>query len=240
MAARTTGNYLDLMRHALGKTPDSRHSLIQTLNDAGHALVASHMWSWRVAPPTIIPILADQTFVTLPEDFGQAVDLSIDNSQTLRIVQTSIQDIQRRRSWGQFDALVLFITFDTADAVVTDDENLRHRRAEIYPAQSADRADVTLVYRRGWVDLDENDTGRVPAIPRNFERALVLFARSFAVDIENQIDPYENMALFGANGEIERLKREDAGRQVDYGRPLHDVLARGRGVRYPHRRITRA
>jgi len=87
--------------------------------------------------------------------------------------------------------------------------------------------------------MDEADGDRVPLIPRDWERSLVLFSRSFAVDAENQIDPYENQALFGPMGEIQRLKEADALKQVNRGRPLANVLSRGRDVYYPHRRIAR-
>lgn len=237
--ARTTTQYLDLMKHALGKIPDSRHRLIDTLNDAGRALVNAHPWSWRVSPPVMLPIVANQTWVELPEDFGQMRDIYTTASQVFSVRETTLRDINNRRNWDDYDAGIMYITFEGSDRQQTNDAGQPHRRAEIYPAQPTARTDIMLVYHRNWVDLDEDDGDRVPEIPANFERSLVLFARAFAVDIENQVSPYESEALFGPTGEIARLVFEDGGRQVDRGRPVHSVRASGRPrALYPHQRIS--
>lgn len=236
--ARTTQDYLDLMRHALGKTPQARHKLIDTLNDAGRALVTAHTWTWRTSRPTMLPIPAGQEYVVLPADFGQVVSIYTKNSQLFRVMQTSLDDIGNRRNWDDFDPGVLYISFDGSDTQITDDQSQPHRRAEIYPAQDTARNDVEMIYLRTWVDLTEANNSAVPNIPPEFERSLVLFARAFAVDIENQVEPYERQALFGPSGEIGRLMMEDANRQRTQGRPQHSVTASSRsGYRYPHRRI---
>lgn len=236
---RTTKDYIDLMKHALGKTPDARHSLIHTLNDAGRALVNEHPWSWRTRTNQALTLVAGQNYVTLPDDFGELIDIQVENAQTYTVIPTSLADINRRRSWGQYDALTLFIAFEEGYQGPTDEDGILQNRAQVYPTPDTDRSDIIINYQAKWADLDEADTDRVPAIPRDWERSLVLFARSFAVDIENQTDPYENQALFGPAGEIQRLKTADAGRQVNRGKPLHNVLSAGGGAYYPHRRISR-
>lgn len=239
---RTTEDYLNMMRHALGKTPtatgNKAHKLIHDLNDAGRALVNQHPWSWRTRTRFPVELIADQPFVVLPEDFGEVIDVSTEGGTSITVVQTSAADINRMRGWNQYDAYSLHIAFEDAFEDPTGD-GVSQLRAQIFPTPAADRNDVFLTYRASWVDLDEDDLKRVPVIPRDWERSLVLFARSFAIDIENQTDPYENQALFGPAGEIARLKMHDAGRQNDYGLPRHDVLARGKGVVRPHRSISR-
>lgn len=237
--ARTVKAYLDLMRHALGKSPAAGHVLIDTFNDAGRALVNAHTWRWRNSPPVLLPIEANLDYVLLPADFGQIKALHTENSQVFQVIQTTMEDIQRRRNWQEYDPGALFISFDASDRQLYDDNHQPHRRAEIYPRQSAARSDVSMTYLRTWIDMSEHDENRVPEIPASWERSLVLFARAFAVDIENQVQPYENQALFGPSGEIARLIAEDAGRQTNFGRPKHSVMAstRGRAYLYPHRRI---
>lgn len=240
---RTTDDYLNMMRHALGKTPQSTgskaHLLIHDLNDAGRALVNSYAWSWRTRNNVALNLIADQKFVVLPDDFGQIIDIYAENAQTYVVHQTSLADINRMRAWGQYDARNLYIAFEDAYEASNDSDGVLQNRAEIYPTPSSDRSDITISYRSKWVDMSSSDPDRVPLIPRDWERSLVLFARSFAVDIENQISPYENEALFGPSGEIARLIVEDAGRQTNHGRPLANVLANGRASLYPHRRISR-
>lgn len=239
---RTTEDYVNMMRHALGKTPtqtgNKAHKLIQDLNDAGRALVNDHPWSWRTRTRCPLDLIANQPFVDLPEDFGEVIDVSTEGGTSITVVQTSIQDINRFRQWNQYDAYSLHIAFKDAFEEPTGD-GVNQLRAQIFPTPAADRSDVYLTYRASWVDLDESDLNRVPVIPRDWERSLVLFSRSFAIDIENQVDPYENQALFGPSGELARLRTHDASRQSDYGLPRHDVLSRGKGVVRPHRSISR-
>jgi len=240
---RTTEDYLNMMRHALGKTTTETgikaHKLIHDLNDAGRALVNAHPWSWRTRAGVAVEQIADQPFVVLPEDFGHLIDIQATNAQTYRVNPTSLADINRLRAWGQYDAQNLYIAFEDAYEADDDSSGVKQNRAEIFPTPTFTRDDVTMSYRAKWIDMDDNDLDRVPLIPRDWERSLVLFARSFAIDIENQVDPYENQALFGPTGEIARLMRDDAHRQIDRGQPLHNVMTRGQTFRYPHRSINR-
>lgn len=236
---RTVTNYIDLMKHALGKTPDARHDLGHTFNDAGRALVNAHPWSWRTRSSVPVTLIAGQQYATLPEDFGEIVDVSATYSQTITVQQTSLADLNRRRSFGQYDAMILFVAFEDGYDGPTDTDGTQQNRMQVYPTPAADRSDILITYRAKWIDQDQTNGNRVPNIPRDWERSLILFARSFAVDIENQVDPYENQALYGPTGEVQRLIVADAGRQTNHGRPLHNVLSAGRGGYYPHRRITR-
>lgn len=235
---RTTGDYIDLMKHALGKTPDSRHLLIDDLNDAGRALVNDHPWSWRTRNNVAIEIQADSTYAILPEDFGEIIDLRVSGSLT-SVTQTSVSEINRMRAFGQFDAYSLYIAFDDGYDSTNDSDGTLQNHALIYPTQSTTRNDLTISYRAKWVDMEANDLERVPFIPRDWERSLLLFARSFAISLENQNDPYEDQALFGQTGEMQRLKLLDARRQTNFGQPSHNVLSRGRAVYRPFRSIER-
>lgn len=226
---RTTQDYLDIMAHALGKTPDSRHKLIHDLNDAGRALVLAHEWAWRTRAGVTLDIVAGQDYVELPDDFGSVVDVSVLNSTVYTIHLTTVEDINNKRAWEQFDAINLFMAFDVGADGETDQDGVEENRALIWPTPQTARSDIKLTYRKKWSDLEAEDPDRVPSIPRDFERSLVLFARSFAVDIENQVDPYENQALFGATGEIQRLILNDAGRQTNMGPPKHNVITRSYG-----------
>ncbi len=236
---RNVQSYLDLMRHALGKVPNSLHVQIDTFNDAGRALVNAHAWTWRSRPPIAVLIKADETTFQLPEDFGEMISMEIADSVEFRVIPTSVADIEMRRAVAIFDSLTLYVAFDVGGSQTTRDQSSNSRVAEIYPVQASDRTDIRLHYRATWLDCTADDTKRVPNIPRDWERSLVLFSRAFVQDIENQQDPYENKVLFGPEGEIARLKRADASKQVDMGQPLHSVMRGRGGIGRPFSTITR-
>lgn len=235
MPRRTTKDYLDLMEHGLGKTPATGHKLIDTLNDAGRALMTLHQWGWRIAPSTFLPVTVGQSWVDLPDDFGQVLSLEGFGSRGLTVKQTSIAHIQRLRSSTIYDQAVTWISFEASDLPVTDESGQRHKRAEIWPTPTEDTPDIQFSYRRAWFELDENDTTRVPAIPIEYERALLLLARAYALGVEDQVEADETRQ---AQAEIDRLIREDAGRQVNMGQPLHSVRTAGMTYQYPHHPVT--
>ncbi len=225
---RTTQDYLDMMAHALGKTPDSRHKLINTLNDAGRALVNSHEWTWKTRAGKVLELVANQDYIDLPDDFGAVISVTSVGGSPIVIHQTTVEDIANRRSWDNFDSLNLFIAFNVGGEGLTDEDGVSENRALLWPTPQTARSDLRLSYRTRWVDLEAEDPDRVPVIPRDWERSLMLFANAFAWDTENKANPYENEALFGATGEIQRLILLDAGKQSDQGRPAHSVISRSR------------
>jgi len=236
---RTTQDYLDMMGHSLGKTPDSRHKLIDTLNDAGRALVNAHEWTWKTRSGKVLELVAGQDYVDLPADFGAVLSVTSVGGSPISIHLTSIEDIAMRRAWDNYDSLNLFIAFESGSEGLTDEDGVVENQAPVWPTPASARSDLRLAYRSKWVDLESEDPDRVPVIPRDWERSLMLFANAFAWDIENKTDPYENQALFGPTGEIQRLIILDAGKQQNHGRPSHSVMARSRTAqaRRPFSRI---
>jgi hypothetical protein len=244
--ARTALDYVKDMRHALGKVPDARNNLWQRLNEAGRALVNSHPWTWRTRGPVALERVEGQSFVTLPADFEQAIDLIVPESLSFRCIQTSIQDLNARRSANQFDNFVLYIAFPFGDDQVNTQEPVTQRRAEIFPTPAATDSDVQLVYTAGWREIEDDDQSSVPNVPLTFERALGLMCRMFAMEFEDQLAPYEKEALYGpggdslrvTGGELGRLMMADGNRQTDQGQPLGGTYRGRRGGRlYPHRSI---
>lgn len=232
--------YIGLMSHALGKTPDSRHNLWDTFNRAGRALFTRHDWTWRMEGPISLPVVANQDFVVLPVDFAGEVESWIPNTGTYQFLEKcSLEKIANLRATfttniisGRF--CVYYPGWDSQDSAETEPT----RRALLYPTPTANaNPTIQLIYRRRWVNISENDNDRVPNIPSEFEQALILQSRAYAVCIENQVPPYEDGPLAV---EIARLINEDSTAQPSLGRMTGGVDRRlGRqwsgGDRYPAR-----
>ena len=218
----TLSQHLDMMRHALGKTPNSRHNLADTFNRAGRALVTSHPWAWRMRPPVTLIIPANTDRVALPADFDQVIKVTSDETLVYSVKMVDVEDIMRRRSSLIFEPLTLYIAFHVGRGQQTSTSPADDPRyAEIWPQQSTERSDIQLHYVAGWIDMDEKaDADAVPNVPANFEQALILWARKYALDLENQEQSHEAKAL---EEELVRLRMFDAGVQTQFSSPYHSV-----------------
>lgn len=232
----TLESHLNLMKHALGKTPDSRHLLIDTFNRAGNALYTYHRWSWRSKGPSTLAIPASSEQVTLPKDFGELVGISSTNTNVFQVRPTTVEDIMLMRGSQTYDSLALYIAFRVAGAPGTSTSPINeYPVAEIYPTQSTARTDVKLHYLSRWVEMDETaDPKAIPPIPAEWEQALVLMARKYAVELENQEQAFEERPL---QMELDRLINYDGTRQINLGRPMHSVRGNYQGTAYPHSRV---
>ena len=231
------GQHIDLMSHGLGKTPDSRHSLYATFNRAGRALFTRHSWTWRQQGPISLPAVADQDYIELPLNFGGELESWIPNtSGHLFLEKCSLGYLARLRATQTTNVVTgRFCIYYPGWAGQGGAEDEPTRRALLYPTPTTN-ADPTiqLIYRRRWVEVSTDDTKRVPDIPSEFEHALILLARSFAVCVENQRAPYEDGPY---QAEIARLIAEDATAQANLGRMTGGVdrrFSRSSGPgRYP-------
>lgn len=235
----TLTQHLDSMRHALGKTPNSKHRLIDSFNQAGRALFAHHEWTWKNRGPETLVIPAGASQIPLPEDFGQVVDVSVNNSTVFDVQLVSVPAIMQFRANLGYESQRMYLAFRTGSpqATLTTPANLP-KVAEVYPVQDSERTDVSIFYTAEWFDMDETTHDQaVPPIPAMWERALMLWARKNAVEIENQEQAPESGPLAR---ELEMLIGYDAGTQPNMGRPLnrvrrnHDIARRPHGLIGPY------
>lgn len=245
---RYTGTrYIELMRHRLGKTPASRHRLIDSFNEAGRSLFIAatgaphfHDWSWTVAENFMVRLEAGREYLELPDDFGTLVSVQPESGITDSIHLTDPSDISARRSGFETSATDLWLAFAVGSTpIAVDVEGTTKKTASVYPVQESARM-LRLNYTRVWIDFTDQDLDRVPNIPKEWDRLLRLQAQANAVETENGTEPFD---LQPYSAELERLVAFDAARQVDQGPPRHSVMARAqgrsRGIQYPHRGITR-
>jgi hypothetical protein len=240
---RTVANYIASMEHALHSTqPDTVGlSSIDVLNDAGNALFDMHDWPWkrRLAGLTIT---ANQDTIELPADFESLIAVEEGDTSTLKIIQTTVEEVLKVRGNQAYDPLVLYIAVNIDRPRLSDDSGKPDRfqpiLAEIAPTPAVGVPSGVLKaeYTRRWIDLDAVDTNVVPDIPRRCERLLVNLCRAFIIEWEDGIDPIENTLV---EKEFHRLR-------VAYGRtqrkagPIRNTVGSPRkGTRYPHTFITR-
>lgn len=209
---KTAAQHISMMEHALGATPDARHSLWDTLNEAGRALTMWHDWSWRQEGFTTITFTAGQMAFDLPSDFDgiRAVRSPFNNPKTYIVVTP--EELLHKKSLVDGPNSLYWIAFST----YTLDTGRIVPRGLIHPLPGdTNDPPVTILYRRGWYELDEENDTDFPRIPIEFERALVLMARAFAVEYQTQRPAMEDARVLA---ELERLRRNDITRQMQVGK----------------------
>lgn len=215
----TVTRHLELMGHALGKTAQSRHRLIESLNNAGVRLFNEHSWNWRLRGPVQVPVVAGQQWIDLPADFGHHISVYVDNTNPSvgfrKVIVTSLEHLTelREQSVGR----------DLGDMFVApglwggSGEALPRWLVWPTPAVSG-QPTLSLIYRAKWKALTEGDPEAVPNIPEFAERALMLAARAEAQLVEFQ-DP-QSADEIAYREEIDRLKAEDGRERAAIGLPI--------------------
>lgn len=192
----TTGTY-----RIAGKTSNDAITLTDTLGS-----------------PTTVDATISFPYLTPPSDFGQLLKAGIDNTGSFsanisRVVMCTPESIVELQEMGVITpngclylaAQPTFKPSNTAQAVP---------KWPCYPTPtSATEFTVQIVYMRRWVDMTASASD-VPPFPEDFEHALVLACRAFAVHIENQTEAMEDAAL---QRELARLRMEQGGVQTDFG-----------------------
>jgi len=259
---RLTGERLvEYMRHRLGKTPASRHKLIDNLNEAGRELFQAgmdsrfgfHTWSWTANENVPLPIKSGEELVELPADFGTLIGVQEENRVVGSVQLSSVAHMLELRADTTVSPLTIWLAFDVgpkdagnfADTEVDTDRQY----AAIYPVQESDRDDIRINYTRRWQDYPVGDDAlssastaelqRVPNIPPEWDRALKLLCMAMAFEDENDM-PSPDYARY--EREIARLVTYDSARQTEYGYAAYSVRDRARGSRgfqYPHKSISR-
>jgi hypothetical protein len=220
-------DFISLMRHGLGKTPDPRHNLWQTFNRAGRTLVNMHDWTWRRRGPIDFPVVAETRFFELPLDWGHLISCNVDNTTSanyFRVELASVEFIQQlyqhRLPLGDVG---FYIAFPGSQPQRSKDEGPR-KVAHFYPEPTEDgNPTLRILYNQAWVEIEENDNDAVPNIPEDFEDTLILMARVKAWRLEYSNPSGEEDLL--AN-ELEILRTEDGRFQPNIGHILGGASSR--------------
>lgn len=228
--ARNLNAYLDLMGHGLGKTPDSRHLLIDDFNDAGRALFQLaegaphfHSWSWVVRQGETFALpggLVEE--VALPADFGSYIAITFNRNSVRSIIPTTPEALAEFRRSFSTGSQSTWICFDVGSKQ-SNSQQPPAKVAAFWPPRDSALTDLRLTYRRTWVDMGTDDGNTYPDIPSEYERLMSLLARSYAVHIEDQTQAFEDQEV---QRELARLVMVDAGKSPNKGQVTQSVRRR--------------
>lgn len=165
--------------HAISGTPDARTSSARCVNDAIEWLVTYHRWSWRRRLATL-SIVADQSYVNLPADFGELLQIHAAASSTgLTFQPASLEQVALSRVYTPITAGVTFF-YAISTPVQTLATDTMAQRLELGPTpDAAYAAGIAIVY----LALPREMTGDtdVPEVPYGFFSLLRRAVRAFAV-----------------------------------------------------------
>lgn len=194
---------LDQIEHALGRRVDRRVDAYQLINDAGHHFVGLRDWEFLKRPPVGLDLVADQSWIALPADFGQLLAVEPAETPTFGFEMVSAAELEE---WRANNLAVGFSYRGSVGYHVIDPtggDNLRTvARLEIAPTPSESTGEGTeletplrLVYRAGWVEATEGGFEWLESVPDSARGLYLALLRAFARGWERSDEAYLSMRL---------------------------------------------
>lgn len=171
-------------QHATGKaTPDTGSTYAGVVNDALYHLATVRAWHWRTTALSL-DLVASQSYVNLPTDFGELYALAGTANTTLPTVHwTSLDRIAALRQQQGIAGSDLFVALSYA--AQASSTAAPTARLEVFPTPAANAtAAITGFYLRVPPAMSGNTD--VPDVPAVYLPALKALCRAFAVSDEDQ------------------------------------------------------
>lgn len=168
--------------HAIGGVPDSRTSLDRIVNGALEHLCIRHAWNWRAAITTL-NFTADTPTITLPEDFGELIDLTGYVEKFTAVRPAPLSDIVR--AWVHSASGSHILLYHVGQAAQSSAGTVPRRTLKIAPTPASSVTDALYLTYRRLIPTLVADTD-VPAIPYGMFDLLRLLARAMAVSSTTQ------------------------------------------------------
>lgn len=212
---KTIGDYILLMKHALGKTPATGHDLYSTLNEAGRELFTMHEWTWCHQGPYELSAVSGNDYIELPDDFGTLVAL-YQPSSTVNAIQTvTLQELTMLRQSSIGTGSYAYSIAFASSVPPANAGQKQKKRALIYPEPTTNGTPaITIIYRRAWVDVTEANANDYPGIDRDAEGLFSMLAQERAYLMENKRPLFEPGVI---DREFARVKTADGSKQWNYG-----------------------
>lgn len=200
----TIAQHLDLMRHGTGVADDSRVDMYQSFNRAGRMLTRRRKWWWRLVPGYSLAAVISSADITLPSDFDSLDTITL--SSGYGPVETITPDEYTRLIAGitagnvvsGTKVLLPVSTFNATTGAET-------KVLKLLSAATANGSPTfVLTYWRAWKNVTAADVAAVPAIPVDFENALILLARACALDLQDQAESHEMQRYLQEVADLER------------------------------------
>jgi hypothetical protein len=210
---RTVADYQAAMLHAIGNSqPATGITTLEILNDAVRELFTFSEWSWRRRPPATLNLVASQSYVSLPADFGELETVHWTTSPLVAVNKVGLDDIARLRGGVITDSYARYVAVSWPSQT-TSSVRPAQARLEIWPTPTATAAAaIRIVYKAGAIDLV--NAGDVPNIPKEYESALLMLARGKLKFHELDGDAVEYQAGLAA---LQKLQEYDGLQERDAG-----------------------
>jgi hypothetical protein len=220
---KTASWYISQMKHRAGKnTWDSRVDPWDVFNSAASEVVDARPWSFLTTTESV-PATAGQDFILMPPDFEALEDAIVDGigvgGVQLVAPGTIRKHRQRTRTYTGWWFLAIDGTARQASTAVP-----ARVRASLWPIPTTNGSPtIVITYRRRWVDMVESvDDFRVPNLPPQFHRAILLGCRVWTWEYLHPEQPAADRPIFEA--ELERLWKLDESQQIDFGPMIGGIV----------------
>jgi hypothetical protein len=171
------------IEHALGG-PLVGISNRRVLDEAGRNLYGLADWNFLKRPSTTLDFTASQSYITLPDEFGEIVTIEYTSGSSNRVMQTTLSEIARYRSvLAAIPGYILFVAINYE----LDSNDVPVPRLEIHPTPQTTTSTgvLTMMYRAGWQDLANSDQTFIP-VPPWMESLYIQVVRATAWGYQNE------------------------------------------------------
>lgn len=216
MPRRTLLDLVGVVEHQLGSAPATGFTSTQLVNDAMRELCSVHAWKWRNGGPYTLSLVADQSYVELPADFGELNSLTYPGTLLKAMTPTSMAQLQRMRATTVLSPRYQYFYAINTGRIDDDfpEDGLTIQVIELYPTPTESVTDaLTITYLRDVPELTDN--GDIPMVPEWLEHCLVLLCRAKASVIEDD-DP-NCPSLQEYNRVLKSMIARDSRSQTRYG-----------------------
>lgn len=179
------------------------------INEVGQAFYGAERWNFRMRPPVTLGVIAGESYIDLPIDFGEPVSVQMSNTLNYGVTLTSIHEIQNLRS----TTVTVTSNYYWA-AMVQPRQRSRTEappppRLELWPTPGSTDADIlTIVYRARWTPLYNTDD--VADVPDFAHGAFLMFLRRYVGGLsERLLDPKGGLEVM-----IDNLKKSTVWRDA--------------------------
>lgn len=200
----------DLALHGLGLEPDPRHNIVADINRAARAICTEDDWWWMQRGPVNVTLVNGQ--IEVPPDYLELRSLTSPTGIVLMPRPTTVAEIMLMR---QARVTVTTPAFYYATNLSIPQAGQAPRQTIITAPVSGDPQTLAMTYKASWSEIPLNaDDNWALAMPDECEGAIVYRTRVESGLLENQT---VNAELENYRAEIEKLKRIQAGRQMNHG-----------------------
>ncbi|RMF59236.1 MAG: hypothetical protein D6746_08490 [Bacteroidetes bacterium] len=175
------------------------------INMAGRLLVDLHTWAWLRSPPALLDLVADQSYIDLPSDFGRVLSVETTSGSGYIVSFVDIGTLNEYRNASVADAAgwALALTYAAGTGNPAGDPYVP--RFEIWPTPTSNASDaLRMFYLRQWTDVDtQNPTEKLNLPPymemlywRVLREVILGFEEDDMASMEARIDALRASKVF--------------------------------------------